>query len=244
MSKLAVVTGAGGGIGSACAQALAMSGYRVILHYNTSAASARAVARSINDADGIAGVLQADITDARSVDIFAETVLGAFGCPDVLVNNAGISEIKMFQDIEEEDWDRMMAANVKGAYLMTRAFAPEMIDRKSGSIINIASMWGEVGASCESHYAASKGALIALTKSLAKELGPSGIRVNSVSPGSIRTHMLDHFSEETLRELAEETPLGRLGTPADVAAMVAFLASDSASFITGQDIGINGGFVI
>ena len=237
MEKTAIVTGASGGIGSACAKALAQQGFKVLLVYNTNKPAADKLSYEINMAGGKAECFQADL--AYPVE-FPE----GFSSPDVLVNCAGISVYGLFQDLCGEDWDAVMNANVKSVYHAIQAVLPSMIDRKSGSIINMASMWGEVGASCEAAYSASKGAVIALTKALAKELGPSGIRVNCVSPGCIDTPMLTRLGEDTVKALAEETPLGRIGTPEDTAGAVAFLASDAASFITGQILGVNGGFVI
>ena len=164
------------------------------------------------------------------------------GPVDVLVNNAGIAQQKLFTDITEDDWRRMFAVDVDGVFRCCQCALPHMIHEKSGCIINIASIWGEIGASCEVHYSAAKAAVIGLTKALAKELGPSHIRVNCVSPGVIDTEMNAMFDEETMRDLCESTPLGRIGSPEDIAAAVSFLASDAASFITGQTLSVNGLF--
>ena len=164
--------------------------------------------------------------------------------PGHFVNNAGVSEIDLFTSISSEKISRIMNVNLIGAMELTRKILPAMISCKSGCIINISSMWGEAGASCEVDYSASKAALIGFTKALAQEVAPSGIRVNCIAPGVIRTNMLDCYDEETLRTLAEDTPLGRLGTPEDIAAAARFLCSSSADFITGQVLGVNGGFVI
>jgi 3-oxoacyl-[acyl-carrier protein] reductase len=220
---LALVTGAGRGIGLAAAEKLKEYGYEVI---------------------GVAHRSDCDLSDAGQVARMAGEVLRGRGCPDIIVNCAGVSQQTQFQDISEEDWDAMIDADLKSAYLVIRAFLPAMISRKSGSIVNVSSMWGEVGASMEAHYSAAKGGLIAMTKALAKELGPSGIRVNCVAPGCIRTRMMAGFSEETIRALEEETPLGRIGEPEEAAEAIAFLAGPKASFITGQVLGVNGGMVI
>ncbi len=166
------------------------------------------------------------------------------GSVDVLVNNAGISSQKLFTDITDDEWKRTIGVNLDGVFYCCRNALPYMIRQKSGAIINIGSMWGEVGASCEVHYSASKAGVIGLTKALAKEVAPSGVRVNCIAPGVVMTDMMSDFDDTTIEELKDETPLGRLGTPEDIAAAVLFLASDDASFITGQTLGVNGGFII
>ncbi len=176
---------------------------------------------------------------ARTVD--AAMTMGEI---DLLVPAAGIAYQNLFQYTEEADYDRIMDTNVKGAYLYAKAVLPHMIARQSGSIIFLSSMWGETGASCEVVYSASKAAIIGLTKALAKEVGPSGVRINCISPGVIRTPMTTPLGEDTLNALAEETPLGRIGAPEEVADAVLFLAGAGASFITGQILGISGGLVI
>ena len=236
MSKLALITGASGGIGGACAEALYKAGCRVVLHYNSNRDAAEALAERL----GNARAAQADLTSEADVKRLAELC----GDIDILVNCAGIAKSSLFQDINEASWDRMLDTNLKSVYLVTRAFLPAMISRKSGSIVNISSMWGITGASCETSYSASKGAIIALTKALAKEVGPSGIRVNCVAPGCIDTAMLRTLGDEVIADLAEEAPLRRIGTPQDVAEAVAFLALDSASFITGEVLNVSGGFLI
>ena len=175
---------------------------------------------------------------------YADMIIGMHGVPDLIVNNAGMEGSGLLQDVTVAEWNRIIDTNLRGAFLVTRAFVPGMVSRKSGCIINIASIWGEVGASFESVYSAGKGGLISFTKALAKELGPSGIRVNCISPGCINTRMMDEYTEEEKAALIDETPLGRIGEPEDVANAVVFLASEKASFITGQDLGVNGGFVI
>ena len=171
-------------------------------------------------------------------------ITDTFGQPDVLINNAGVSSQQLFTDVTEEEYDRIMDTNLKGPFLCTKEVLPGMIYRKSGCIINISSMWGQVGGSCETIYSASKAGLIGLTKALAKEEGPSGIRVNCIAPGVIDTKMNAMHSEETMQALKEETPLERIGTPQDIANAALFLASDQASFITGQVLGVNGGMII
>ena len=175
----------------------------------------------------------------RAVDMAREQL----GHIDVLINNAAIAGFRLFTDITDEEWTRFIGVNLNGAFYVSRAVLPDMIARKSGSIINISSMWGQVGASCEVHYSAAKAGLIGLTKALAKEVGPSGIRVNCIAPGVIDTKLMDEHSEDTKQILADETPLGRLGTGEDVAKAAAFLLSEDASFITGQTLGVDGGYL-
>ncbi|MBQ5330978.1 MAG: 3-oxoacyl-ACP reductase FabG [Oscillospiraceae bacterium] len=228
----AVVTGASRGIGKAVAEALLKQGYDVTGTYIHSGEEAEKMRRK-----GIA-MLKCDVRDYDAVHELAEELHGAH----VLVNNAGIAEEALFTDITPQMWDDMFDVNVKGVYNFCHAFVPSMVHEKYGRIINISSVWGEVGASCEVHYSAAKAAVIGFTKALAKELAPSGITVNCIAPGVIDTDMVRVFDDEVLKELAEETPVGRLGTPEDIACGAVFLASPAASFVTGQVLGINGLF--
>ena len=239
MKKVVLVTGGSRGIGAATVRAFANAGYDVAFIYNKNDEAAKAV----SDETG-ALAFKADVANVNDVKRAVDAVKDSLGSVDVLVNNAGISQIKLFTDITDENWERMMGVNLTGAFNCTKAVIGDMINRKSGSIINISSMWGEVGASCEVHYSAAKAAMIGMTKALAKEMGLSGIRVNCITPGVIATEMNGELDDETLESLKEETPLGRIGTPEDVANTALFLASDAASFITGQVIGVNGGFII
>lgn len=188
--------------------------------------------------------VKADVSDAKQVFDMFDKINKTFGSVDILVNNAGIAQQKLFTDISEDDWDRMFNVNVKGMFNCCKVAVPDMVRRKCGNIINVSSMWGLVGASCEVHYSAAKGAVISFSKALAKELGPSNIRVNCVAPGVISTDMNRCLDSETIKQLKEETPLGSVGEPLDVANLILFLASDSSKFITGQVISANGGFVI
>lgn len=237
--KTALITGASGGIGNAIAMRLAQEGYLPVLHYCSHGAGMNEIAAELG---GFA--VQADLGDVQAIERMSQEVLARTGHVDVLVNNAAVSMSGLLTDITPSERRRLFDVNVLGTIECTRIFLPQMVHRKSGCILNISSMWGQVGASCEVDYSASKAAVIGFTKALAQEVAPSGIRVNCIAPGVIRTPMLDCYDTETLQSLAEETPLGRLGTPEDIAAAAAFLCSSSADFITGQVLGVNGGFVI
>ena len=243
-NKVLVVTGASRGIGAEIAYRAALAGYCVVINYNNSEEAAQKVCARIKNEGGKAICIKADVSDEAQVKALCQNVLDLYGRVDVLVNNAGISSFSLFTDITTELWDQTFDVNVKGQFLVTRAFLPSMIHRKEGKIINISSVWGICGSSCEVHYSASKAAIIGMTKALAKEVGPSGICVNCVAPGVIDTEMNKALTPEDLKSLADETPLERIGTACDVAKTVLFLASDDASFITGQVISPNGGFVI
>ncbi len=239
--QTALITGASRGIGRAIARQLAEDGFRVIVHYNTSEDEAMTLLEELNQAaDTECMAVQADVADRAQV----EAMFSRAGGVDVLVNNAGIAQQKLFTDITEQDWDIMFGVDVKGVFHCCQCALPYMIHQKRGKIINISSIWGQVGASCEVHYSAAKAAVIGLTKALAKELGPSGIQVNCIAPGVIQTEMNAHLDEETRKELKEETPLGGIGTPEDIAGAASFLAGSRSDFITGQVIGVNGGIVI
>ncbi len=240
--KSVLVTGASGGIGRAVALAFGDRGYRVALHCHKNEKAARETAEEIRSRGGSGEAFPADLALESEVEALFEAVERSFGPPEVLVNNAGISWRGLLTDMTLADWSHVMDVNLTGAFLCCRRGLPAMIRRKSGCIINISSMWGEVGASCEAAYSASKAGLIGLTKALAKEEGPSGVRVNCVTPGVIDTPMNGGLRPEDLAALREETPLMRLGTPEDVARAVVFLAE--SEFITGQILGVNGGFVI
>ena len=240
-NKVALVTGGAKGIGSAIVKRLINDGYKVAFTYNNSEEKAQNLCAELG-ADCKAYKLE--ITDSNAVKTVVDEIEINFGEIHILVNNAGVAEQALFTDITDEMWHRMIDTNLSGAFYCSRAVLKYMINRKSGKIINIASIWGETGGSCEVHYSASKSGLIGMTKALAKEVGLSGITVNSVSPGVILTDMTSHFDEDTMNALKEETPLNKIGTPEDVAGAVAFLASKDADFITGQNISVNGGMNI
>lgn len=244
MSKNVIVTGASGGIGSEIALLFAESGWNVAVNYNKNKEKAEALADRLKLLGVKAVAIGADVSIYSEAGELVKKATEALGEIDVLVNNAGIAQQKLFTDITEADYDKMFNVNMKSVFNCCKAVVPQMIRRHSGSIINISSMWGQAGASCEVHYSASKAAVIGFTKALAKELGPSQIRVNCVSPGVILTEMNSNLSHETMAELKDETPLMKIGTPSDVAKAVYFLAADSAQFITGQNISVNGGFII
>ncbi len=240
---VALVTGASRGIGRAIAQTLSQKGWRVAVNCIKSEKEAQALALQLR-AHAPAIAVQADVSIPEAVGAMVQKVRAQLGPIDLLVNNAGVSAIELFQDTTPEKWRALMDVNLSGAFYCAQAVLPDMLANQRGCIINISSMWGQVGASCEVAYSAAKAGLIGLTKALAKELGPSGIRVNCVTPGIIDTDMNRHLDAPTLSALKEETPLGRLGAAQDVADTVAFLAGPDASFITGQVIGVSGGLVI
>lgn len=243
MPKTVLITGASRGIGAACARRFAREGFRVGVHYHTNKEAALRVLEDVQQCGAEGILLQADLADAGQVEqMFCQ--MEAFGTADVLINNAGIAQQKLFTDLTEADWRRMMDVDLDGVFRCTQHALRPMLRQHSGCIINISSMWGQVGASCEVHYSAAKAAVIGLTKALAKEVGLSGVRVNCIAPGVISTEMNAALPEDVMEGLKDETPLYRLGTAEDVADAALFLAGESASFITGQVLGVNGGFII
>ena len=231
--RKALVTGGSRGIGAASCRALARDGWTVYVNYNQSKDKALALAAEIGGT-----AVWADVSREEAVNAMFETV----GDVELLVNNAGIAHAEQVQDLTWEIWRELYGVNIDGAFFCTRAAVPGMIRARRGCIINIGSVCGVYGSSCEAAYASTKGAMNSMTLSLFKELGPSGIRVNAIAPGVIDTDMCACFSAEEKAAMAADTPLGRLGTPEDIAELVAFLASDRASFLTGQIIGCDGGF--
>ncbi len=242
--KTVLITGASGEIGAATAKLFAQNGYAVAINYFKNEKSALEIKNDIKENDGIADVFKADVADNQAVFEMVKEVKAKLGDVDVLINNAAIADQRMLCDVTPEIWQRMFDVNVTGVYNCCRAVIDDMVCKKNGSIINVSSMWGIVGASCEVTYSATKAAVIGFTKALAKELGPSGIRVNCVSPGLIETKMNANISKEALAEIEYETPLMRSGKPLEVAETMLYLASEKASFITGQNISVNGGFVM
>lgn len=243
-TKNAIVTGASRGIGAAIAERLAQDGYNVVVNFNRSEKEAVELKNRIESQNGICEVFKADIGNYGEAGKLIEFCTEKFGFPYLLVNNAGISKIKLFTDITPDEWDDMMRVDLKGVFNCTQHAVRGMIRKQAGKVINISSIWGMTGASCEVHYSAAKAAVIGFTKALAKELGPSNIQVNCVCPGIVMTDMMRGFQDDELKALEEEIPLGRFGNVTDIANTVSFLASDKSDYITGQVISPNGGFVI
>ena len=234
-----IITGGSRGIGAALVESFSAQGDRVAFIYRADDAAAK----KITDSCG-AIAIRADISDAQAANAAIERAIEELSGVDVLVNCAGVAQIKLFCDLTDADWRKMIDTDLSGAFYACRAASRVMIREKKGKIINIGSVWGRVGASCEVHYSAAKAGLRGMTFALAKELGPSGITVNCIEPGVIDTQMNSTLSSEDLATLSSDTPMGRIGKPSEVAELAYFLASDSASFITGQAIGIDGGFAI
>ncbi|MGN0629009.1 MAG: elongation factor P 5-aminopentanone reductase [Oscillospiraceae bacterium] len=239
MPKVVLVTGGSRGIGSAICRKFAAEGYTVAINYEKSEEKAKALAGELGGR-----AYRADVSDYKQVTEMVDKIEAELGGVDVLINNAAVSVVGLFQDMTGDEWDRIFGVNVKGVFHCTKRVLGHMLHEQSGSIVNISSMWGVTGGSCESHYSAAKAAVIGYTKALAKELGPSGIRVNCVAPGTVDTEMNSHLSAEDMEELRAEMPVGHIGTPEEIAEAVFFLASEKASFITGEVLNANGGFVI
>ena len=240
MSKTVLITGASRGIGKAAAELFQKNGYNVIINYNSSEKKALELVDKLPGSIAIKG----DVSNESDVKAMFEKAIAHFGKIDVVINNAGVAITKLITDTTMSDWENLFGINVTGTFLVSKCASEHMIKNHSGKIINISSIWGVSGASCEACYSASKGAVITFTKALAKELGPSGITVNAVAPGFIDTDMTKDISPEDRDAFCEETPLGRIGKPEDVANLLLFLASENADFITGQIIGCDGGAIL
>ena len=245
MKKTVFITGASRGIGRACAIYFAQKGYDVGINYLNNKEKADEVADVVRSMGRSAYIYQGDVADFEQMKSVITQCTNDLGHIDVVVNNAGIAQQKLFTDISPKEWRKMFSVNVDGMYNVLQAVLPYMINKKSGSIVNVSSMWGVQGASCEVHYSAAKSAVIGLTKALAQELAPSGIRVNCVAPGLIDTEMNNNLTKEDLKGVIEEIPLDKIGTPKDVARAIYFLADDEhSSFTTGAVLNVNGGMVI
>lgn len=242
--KTVIITGASRGIGQSIAELFAHKDYNVLINFNKSEKSALDLYNKLKSEGLSANVFKADVSKRSEVESMMKFCVKEFGGIDVLINNAGISQEKLFTDISDEDFDEMINVNLKSVFYCSQVALRYMLPDKKGKIINVSSIWGLVGASCEVHYSAAKAGIIGLTKALAKELGPSNIQVNCIAPGVIQTDMLSSYNEDELRVLQENTPLMRLGSPSDIAGCALFLASSYANFITGQIISPNGGFII
>lgn len=237
--RTALITGGSRGIGAACVRAFAQAGYRVAFLYRTQRADALALAQQTG-----ALALQADVSDSAQVNAACASALRELKHIDALINNAGLSLNKLLQDVSDDEWRRLLDVNLTGAFFVTRAVLPGMISQQKGRIVNISSIWGMVGGSFEAAYSATKAGLLGLTKALAKEVGPSGVTVNAVAPGATLTDMLACYDEQTLREIAQEAPLGRLVEPEEIAKAALWLCSEDAGMITGQTLCVSGGRVI
>lgn len=240
--KVTIVTGGAKGIGKEIAKTLAKNGHKVIVNYNTSEEKAIQLKKELEEENILIDIFKADISNRKQVKEMVKYTLEKYKKIDILINNAGISQNKLFTDVTDEDWQKIIKNNLYATFCVTQEVLPNMIHNKNGAIINISSIWGIVGASCESIYAISKAGIDAMTKSLAKELGPSNIRVNSIAPGIIETDMNKNLNKIDLEELKEEIPLGKIGKTVDIAKCVNWLIEDE--YTTGQIISINGGWII
>ena len=240
MNKTVIVTGGSRGIGAAIATLLAAEGHNIVLNYKNSEDIAKNMKKEFTSRGYSIEIFKADVSKKEDVKKLVDFTIEKFGTVDVLINNAGISHTKLFTEITEEEWNTMLNVNLNSVFYMTQGVLPYMIDKKEGLVINISSIWGMIGASCEAHYSVAKAGVDAMTKSLAKELGPSNIRVNSIAPGIIDTDMNKYLTEEELEQIKEEIPLGKIGKPIEIAKCVKWMIEDE--YTTGQIISINGGW--
>ncbi|MBR2240642.1 MAG: 3-oxoacyl-ACP reductase FabG [Clostridia bacterium] len=241
-NKVVIVTGSSRGIGANIVEELASVGYKVILNYNKSEKLAMQIKEKLEQRNIIIDIFKADVSKSDEARNLIQFCIGKYGKVDVLINNAGISQIKLFTDLTDEDWNNMIQTNLTSCFYTTQEAAKYMINQKEGCIINISSIWGSTGASCEVHYSAAKAGLDGMTKALAKELGPSNIRVNSIAPGIIKTDMNSELSDDDIKNITEEIPLQRIGYPQSITKCVKWLIEDD--YTTGQIISINGGWII
>ena len=242
MSEVVIITGASKGIGKEIARNLALKGLKVIANYNKSEESIKELKRELEKQEIDIDIVKADVSKREEVKKLVEYTINKYGKIDILINNAGISEYKLFTDETDEDWNKVINTNLYSAFIMCQEVTPNMINNKNGCIINISSIWGIVGASLEVLYSISKAGMNGLTKALAKELGPSNIRVNSIAPGIIKTQMISNLNKKEMEEIKNDIPLERVGEPSDIAKCVEWLVEDK--YTTGQIISINGGWVI
>lgn len=244
MKKTVIITGASKGIGAATAILFARKGYNVVIGYNESYQTAKLLSSSLLSQGYSVLPFKVNVSNKLETDLLIKETVYKFGSLDVLINNAGVAFNGLITDTEDYDADRIFDVDLKGVFNCCRSVTPVMVNQKSGKIINISSMWGQVGASCEVAYSAAKAGVIGLTKALAKELAPSGITVNAIAPGLIDTTMNNNINVEDLNAFVEEIPLGRIGTADEIAEAALFLASEGADYITGQVLGVNGGYVM
>ena len=237
VNKVVVVTGGSRGIGAEIVKFLAKLGYKVVLNYNKSESYAQDVKKELNNVE----IFKADVSKKEEANTLIDFAIKKYGKIDVLINNAGIAQTKLFTEITDEDWNNIIGTNLNSAFYCSREAVKNMIHNKSGLIINISSIWGITGASCEVAYSTSKAAINGFTKALAKELGPSNIRVNAIAPGIINTEMNSYLSEDEIKNIKEEIPLEKIGDPVDIAKCVKWLIEDN--YTTGQIISINGGWI-
>lgn len=238
--KTALITGGSGGIGSAICKALADMGYAAAVGYHSNEQAAQEVCKSISESGGVALAVKCSVDDPKSIQAAFELISRELSAPEALINCAGTANIGLFTDLSDDEVFKLVNENLTGAMLMSKAAVPEMVRRHKGYIVNISSVWGEVGASCEVVYSAAKAGLIGFTKALAREVAPSGINVNCISAGLIDTKMNAELSADDMRELIQDIPAGRIGTPDDIANAVRFLLSGQADYINGQTIRIDG----